>query len=58
MEPQRGGYCEGEDRVLNTEKLSCLAVNGGPRLRTEPFPARGSIGWEEKSAVDAVFEQA
>jgi perosamine synthetase len=44
--------------VLNTEKFSCLAVNGGLRLRTEPFPARGSIGWEEKAAVDAVFEQA
>ena len=44
--------------MLNTEKLSCLAVNGGPRLRAEPFPARGSIGWEEKAAVDAVFEQA
>jgi perosamine synthetase len=52
------GYCKGDDRVLKTEKLSCLAVNGGSRLRTEPFPARGSIGWEEKFAVDAVFEQA
>lgn len=44
--------------MLNTEKLACLAVNGGLRLRTEPFPARGSIGWEEKAAVDVVFEQA
>ena len=44
--------------MLNTEKISCLAVNGGPRLRAEPFPARGSIGWDEKAAVDAVFEQA
>lgn len=44
--------------MLNSEKLSCLAVNGGPRLRLKPFPARGSIGPEEKAAVDAVFEQA
>ena len=44
--------------MLSTEKLSRLAVNGGPRLRLEPFPARGSIGLEEKAAVDAVFEQA
>jgi len=44
--------------VINTKKPSCLAVNGGPRLRTEPFPPRGSIGGEEKAAVDAVFDQA
>jgi perosamine synthetase len=44
--------------VLNKDKLSHLAVNGGPRLRAEPFPPRGLIGWEEKAAVDAVFEQA
>ena len=35
-----------------------LAVYGGPRLRTGPFPARGSVGWEEKAAVDALFDQA
>ncbi len=44
--------------MLNKDKLSHLAVNGGPRLRAEPFPPRGLIGWEEKAAVDAVFEQA
>jgi perosamine synthetase len=44
--------------VVNSTKLPLLAVNGGPRLRVEPFPPRGSIGWEEKAAVDAVFEQA
>jgi dTDP-4-amino-4,6-dideoxygalactose transaminase len=35
-----------------------LAVFGGPRLRTAPFPERGHIGHEEKAAVDALFEQA
>ncbi len=35
-----------------------LAINGGPRVRTEPFPQRGHIGWEEKSAVDALLEHA
>lgn len=49
---------KGDSRALNTEKHSHLAVNGGLRLRAEPFPARGLIGLEEKAAVDAVFEQA
>jgi perosamine synthetase len=44
--------------VIGTGKSSRLAINGGPRLRAEPFPARGSVGWEEKAAVDAVFDQA
>lgn len=44
--------------MLNTEKYAHLAVNGGSRLRAQPFPARGLIGWEEKAAVDAVFDQA
>ena len=35
-----------------------LAINGGPRLCTEPFPQRGHIGHEEKRAVDALLEQA
>lgn len=35
-----------------------LAINGGPRLRTEPFPQRGHIGDEEKRAVDALLEFA
>jgi dTDP-4-amino-4,6-dideoxygalactose transaminase len=33
-----------------------LALFGGPRLRAEPFPPRGLVGWEEKAAVDALFE--
>lgn len=44
--------------MLKPEKQASLAVNGGPRLRAEPFPARGLISWEEKAAVNAVFEQA
>lgn len=43
---------------MSSDNFSRLAVNGGPRLRAEPFPARGSLGWEEKAAVDAVFDQA
>ncbi|MBE0699359.1 MAG: DegT/DnrJ/EryC1/StrS family aminotransferase [Anaerolineaceae bacterium] len=43
---------------MNTEKHARLAISGVQRLRAEPFPARGLIGWEEKAAVDAVFEQA
>jgi dTDP-4-amino-4,6-dideoxygalactose transaminase len=35
-----------------------LAVNGGPKVRTEPFPARGHFGIEEKRAVDALFDAA
>jgi perosamine synthetase len=44
--------------VSNTENISRLAANGGPRLRDRPFPARGLVGWEEKAAVDAVFDRA
>lgn len=43
---------------MDEEKQACLAINGGPRLRGEPFPPRGMIGWEEKAAVDAVLERA
>ncbi len=44
--------------MSNREKLSSLAVNGGAPRRAQPFPPRGWVGWEEKAAVDAVFEQA
>ncbi len=39
-------------------KLSELASNGGPKVRTKPFPGRGLLGPEEKAAVDALFDQA
>ncbi|MCC6446295.1 MAG: DegT/DnrJ/EryC1/StrS family aminotransferase [Armatimonadetes bacterium] len=37
---------------------SQLAVNGGPKVRSKPWPERGLIGAEEKAAVDAMFDQA
>ena len=38
--------------------MSKLAVDGGPRVRTKPFPTRGLIGPEEKAAAVALFDQA
>ncbi len=35
-----------------------LAVNGGPKVRTAPWPERSLIGLEEKAAVDALFDSA
>ena len=35
-----------------------LAINGGQKARTEPWPERGHLGNEEKAAVDALFDQA
>lgn len=35
-----------------------LAVNGGPKVRTTPWPERGLVGMEEKRAVDALFDAA
>jgi len=43
--------------VTNQQALARLVIHGGPRLRPEPFPQRAHIGWEEKAAVDALFEQ-
>jgi perosamine synthetase len=43
---------------MNTDMYTRLVLNGGPRLHGEPFPARRLIGWEEKAAVDALFDQA
>jgi perosamine synthetase len=44
--------------MTTTETSTHLAIHGGPRLRVEPFPARGHIGPEEKAAVDALFDHA
>jgi dTDP-4-amino-4,6-dideoxygalactose transaminase len=41
-----------------TLDLSQLAINGGPKVRTEPWPGRGCVGLEEKAAVDALFDEA
>lgn len=35
-----------------------LALYGGERLRSQPFPQRGLIGLEEKAAIDALFDRA
>ncbi len=35
-----------------------LAINGGTPLRIAPWPPRGLIGYEEKEAVDALFNEA
>jgi len=35
-----------------------LAIHGGPKTRTEPWPARSLIGAEERDAVVALFDQA
>lgn len=35
-----------------------LAMNGGPKVRTAPWPERGHFGLEEKRAVDALFDEA
>ena len=42
--------------VVTTQKT--LALHGGARLRSTPFPQRGNIGLEEKAAVDALFDRA
>lgn len=43
-------------------KSSCsckkLAMDGGPKVRSRPWPARKLIGKEEKKAVDALFDKA
>jgi len=39
-------------------KLEQLAINGGPKVRTKPWPERRLIGPEEKAAVVALFDQA
>ena len=35
-----------------------LAIDGGSKVRQTPFPARGLIGAEERSAALALFDQA
>ena len=35
-----------------------LAINGGPKIRTEPWPERAQLGPEERAAVNALFDEA
>lgn len=39
-------------------ELSDLAINGGPKVRTQPWPGRRLFGLQEKAAVDALFDEA
>jgi perosamine synthetase len=38
--------------------MSRLAIDGGPKTRQAPFPARGLIGPEERAAALALFDEA
>ena len=40
------------------QKLAALAINGGPKARETPLPARAAIGKEEKDVVVALFDNA
>jgi dTDP-4-amino-4,6-dideoxygalactose transaminase len=42
----------------NRVKQANLALYGGSPVRTEPYPERGHVGYAEKQAVDALFDQA
>jgi len=37
---------------------AALAMNGGPKVRTKPWPGRGLLGEEERAAVNALFDEA
>ena len=43
--------------TLTSGRLSQLALYGGPKVRTDPWPPRGHIGLEEKAAVDAFLDR-
>ena len=38
--------------------MSTLAIDGGPKVRTTPWPTRSLLGEEEKAAAMALFDQA
>ena len=39
-------------------KFKSLAINGGQKIRSKPWPARSQLGFEEKLAVDLLFDEA
>jgi dTDP-4-amino-4,6-dideoxygalactose transaminase len=43
---------------MSTATEQDLAVNGGPKIRTEPWPPRRLFGEEEKQAAVALFDQS
>jgi dTDP-4-amino-4,6-dideoxygalactose transaminase len=43
---------------MSTRANEELAINGGPRVRTGPFPPRHLFGEEEKRAVEALFDKS
>jgi len=43
---------------MSMNEAAGLAINGGPKTRSKPFPGRNLIGIEEKDAVDALFDAA
>lgn len=43
---------------MTTATQSLLALQGGARLRTAPFPPRGNMGEEEKAALIALLDDA
>jgi dTDP-4-amino-4,6-dideoxygalactose transaminase len=48
---------KGEITMTKRSKLEQLAIHGGPQVRSEPFPQRGHIGIEEKTAIEALFDR-
>ena len=44
--------------MVTYQNPSCLAINGGPRIRSVAFPERGHVGSDERDAVVALFNHA
>ena len=47
------------DVAWSKEKtMTELAINGGPKVRTKPFPPRNLVGEEERAALNALIDDA
>ena len=44
--------------MSDTSPSNALAIDGGPQVRTDPWPDRRLFGEEEKQAVTALFDEA
>ncbi|NOZ28240.1 MAG: hypothetical protein GXP39_09340 [Chloroflexi bacterium] len=44
--------------MAGRDRRAQLAIHGGEKVRTDPWPPRRLIGPEEKAAVDALFDEA